>query len=104
MGLSIKSPPETHDNEPLPMIMRQGIPVAFWLRKKIDDCECNDDYYQILAKTKLQDLPQKLRFIRNAAPKNSEHLARHLTLLWDDPTVAPPPNFDFSFVDTAQKL
>lgn len=104
MGLSIKSPPENHRNEPLPMIMRKGVAIAFWLRKKLEDCQAHEEYQKILSQTHLRDLPQELKFMRNADPKNPDHLARHLTLLWDDPTVAPPADFDFSFVDNVQKL
>jgi hypothetical protein len=104
VGLRIQSPPQSHKNDPLPMIMRKGVAIAFWLRQKLEDCEAKEEYQRILERTRLQDLPQELKSMRTADPKNSEHLARHLTLLWDDPTVAPPSGFDFSFIDNAHKL
>ena len=76
-----------------PMIraaLRAGIPIALWRRGQAEPSEMAE-LEQILARTSLRDLPFAIRRMRRqaAAGAGNDDLARHLSLLWDDPRRIP---------------
>ena len=74
--------------KPKVTIMREGIPIALWFRQKLDSC-CGKEKYQQILKTCLTNLTLELCDTRKAEPKNKNHLARHISLMWDEPTKLP---------------
>lgn len=104
MGLKIEDPPKSYEDDSLMIMLDWGVPIALWLRKDMNNCHGNETYKELVPESKIYDLPETMLDLRNSDPSNMEHVGNNVTLLWDDPTVAPPPNFDLSYVDTAQKL
>ena len=94
LGVRCTCPIEAHHNQPKPMIMRRGLPIALWLRQELKNC-CGEEKYQELLDIKLVELPQKLKNIRNADRQNESHLAHHISLLWDEPTKLPSDDYNF---------
>ncbi len=88
LGICCSSPIKNHPKKPNVLIMQRGLPIALWFREKVENC-CGIDSYQRLLETSLRDLSQELRHTRNAEPENEKHLARHINLIWDDPTKLP---------------
>ena len=94
LGVRCTCPLEAHHNQPKPMIMRRGLPIALWLRQELKNC-CGEEKYQELLNINLVDLPQKLKNIRNADRQNESHLAHHISLLWDEPIKLPSDDYNF---------
>ncbi len=83
--------------------MREAVPITLWLRQELENC-CSKDKHQELLDTKLVDLPQKIKYIRKIDPQNEQHIARHLSLIWDDPTRLLPPDPPSVSPETISKL
>ena len=83
-GLRSKRPLKNHTKKLSAKIMREGIPICLWLRQPLESCECQEEYEKVLDLT-LRSLPEKLRLYRTDNPQNTNHFARHVNLLWDDP-------------------
>lgn len=88
LGIRCISPIKNHPKKLNVLIMRRGLPIALWFREKLENCSGTESYQRLL-ETSLRDLPQELRHTRNAEPDNEKHLARHINLIWDDPTKLP---------------
>ena len=88
LGLRCISPIQTHKKKPHVLIMQRGLPIALWFRKELNSC-CGKEIYQRILKTSLTRLPQELCDARQAELENEQHLARHISLLWDNPTKLP---------------
>lgn len=97
-GLRCIHPLKTHSGDlNLPaLLMREGVPIALWVRQDLDECLGKEHFADILD-AELGRLPQLIRAKRNADLKDSQHIARHISLLWDDPTNVPPNAPSFSF-------
>ena len=54
--------------------------------------ESTEQLINLLGNTRFQDIPQKIKEMRNDADAfpEEEEIGAHLTLLWDDPTCLPP--------------
>lgn len=88
LGIRCISPIETHEKKPKVTIMREGIPIALWFRQKLYSC-CGQEKYQHILNTCLTNLTLELCDTRKAEPKNKNHLARHISFMWDEPTKLP---------------
>ncbi len=90
LGVHCISPIETHNKKPNVLIMQRGLPIALWFRRELNSrCKTEIKIYRRLLKTSLTKLPQELCDTRQAELENEQHLARHISLLWDNPTRLP---------------
>ncbi|MGC1310284.1 MAG: hypothetical protein WA885_23900 [Phormidesmis sp.] len=75
-------------------LLKAGIPLAIWPRENLDEDAHCDQLSRLLAEGCLSAFPHTVQRNRREAsfhrnPKN-RHIGHHLSLLWDDPDLAPP--------------
>ncbi|GAA1575766.1 hypothetical protein GCM10009827_117060 [Dactylosporangium maewongense] len=98
------SPFESPTRTALEVALAAGVPVVLWQRRACRHCVAPDnaacpgadfvrDIAQQLAQTPLDELPERVRTLRNNAldPDNPVKCGKDLVLLWDDPYRQPPP-------------
>ncbi|MBP0020196.1 MAG: trypsin-like peptidase domain-containing protein [Cyanobacteria bacterium SBLK] len=90
LALWIRSPAQELNCDALEQMWQQ-----IWEKMRGKDCECpiwekiyGKDRKSILT----QELPKKLKDLRHDAweTQDEKHIGNHLSLLWDDPNLAPP--------------
>jgi len=72
-----------------------GMPVMLWCRDRRGAAQFEADIPQQMYARPLLDLPALVLRLRQEAARHgpvSDHLGRHLSLLWDDPDRLPPEN------------
>lgn len=93
VGLVLADTPAPAHGQALRLALTTGIPVLVWSRRP--EADLGADVSELLADVtplRLTDLPrQVLTFRRGAAGRVETHLARHLTLLYDDADRIPAP-------------
>ncbi len=76
-----------------PVLCGSGAPVAIWLRQDLPN-QCQPHFDQLLTGN-LASLPTRIRELRNRSddqcPEAELHLKQHLSLIWEDPKLVPPP-------------
>ncbi|MGZ3458252.1 MAG: VMAP-C domain-containing protein, partial [Archangium sp.] len=93
--LLILTPPtcsESLRREVLSRAMRQGLPIALWVRLEKAAPDSVEELFTLLSKD-LRQLRHAVREERRKAqemPTDDKHLGRYLSLLWDDPDHRPP--------------
>lgn len=95
-GFHSTQPLKAHPKKLSALMMKEGVPIALWVRKDLDECLGIEHFADILD-AELGQLPQLIRAKRNAELKDPKHIARNISLLWDDPTYVPPDAPTFSF-------
>ena len=92
IGLYKTKPPKVGKGGLFSLVMGEGIPVALWLRKDLEDCcDRSREKFEKLLGTPIEQLPQKLKKIRKGTPRDRQtHFGHHLALLWDNPYKVPP--------------
>ena len=88
LGVRCVSPIETHEKKLHILIMQRGISIALWCCRELNSCS-GAKTYQLLLETYLNNLPQELCDTRQLEPDDENHLAHHISLLWDNPTKLP---------------
>lgn len=95
-GFHSTQPLKSHPYKLPGLLMREGVPIALWVRKNLDECLGVEHFADILD-ADLGQLPQLIRAKRNAELTDPKHIARNISLLWDDPTNVPPDAPSFTF-------
>lgn len=95
-GFRSTQPLKANPNKLPGLLMREGVPIALWVRKNLAECLGEEHFIDILD-ADLGQLPQLIRAKRNAELADPKHIARNISLLWDDPTNVPPDAPSFSF-------
>ncbi|MBY8874667.1 serine protease [Micromonospora sp. PLK6-60] len=88
----------------LDVALPAGVPVVLWQRRQCLKCKAPRtgpcpgadfvrDIAAMLQQTPLQELPERVRALRNdaLAPDSTTPCGKDLVLLWDDPYSQPPP-------------
>ena len=92
---SLDSLKEDTDEEAFEILITESaLPVALWVRQKIEDSACEAAINQVLQDCSLKELPEKIQQARLDAFDCDEtpscHIGNHLSLMWDDPYLVPP--------------
>ncbi|MGD1806712.1 trypsin-like peptidase domain-containing protein [Dapis sp. BLCC M126] len=79
---------ESKPEQTMNLLLEAGIPLALWLREKVEDVGCLDNICQY----SLNMLREHIKTQRLDAWEQEidTHVGNHLSLLWDDPNLVPP--------------
>lgn len=80
----------TPSEDILKAIDQAGIPVALWLRSKLEDSGFVSEFESILKKCSITKIPEKITEIRRKAFRKEKHIGQNIVLLWDNPNILPP--------------
>ncbi|MCV3215817.1 hypothetical protein OGM63_20290 [Plectonema radiosum NIES-515] len=80
----------TPSEDILKAIDQAGIPVALWLRSKLEDSGFVSEFESILKKCSIMKIPEKITEIRRKAFRKEKHIGQNIVLLWDNPNILPP--------------
>ncbi|MDJ0772840.1 MAG: effector-associated domain EAD1-containing protein [Mastigocoleus sp. MO_167.B18] len=86
------------DKQPGTMLWKSAIPLALWIREKIEDVSNENELDQLMGKSSQQQEQIPLRDISKVVKKarlkylasSTPHIGHSLCLLWDDPDLLPP--------------
>ena len=87
------------DKQPGTMLWKSAIPLALWIREKIEDVSNENELDQLMGKSSSQQKERiPLRDISKVVKKarlkyfasSTPHIGHSLCLLWDDPDLLPP--------------
>ncbi|MEO1068279.1 MAG: hypothetical protein AAFW95_04065, partial [Cyanobacteria bacterium J06638_6] len=77
------------------ILIATGTPVALWLRNdQFDETVCAVTDLNNVLTCKIATLPEAVKRCRSAAMATADetaHIGHHLSFLWEDPKLIPPP-------------
>jgi hypothetical protein len=86
--------PEDNETDALCNALDAGLGILCWVREGFVDSEASTRALRELVEGKcLKHLPEEVWEQRRRAAGEPDHVGRHITLLWDDPT-RPFPDFE----------